>query len=40
MLEKEIIVKEQLAAWCLFQCSVDGKFAASAGTMDYERFAG
>jgi hypothetical protein len=32
MFEKEIILKEQLAVPCLFQCSVDGKLSASAGT--------
>jgi hypothetical protein len=31
MFEKEIILKEQLAAPCLFQCSVDGKLAANDG---------
>jgi hypothetical protein len=31
MFEKEIILKEQLAARCLFQCSVDRKLPANAG---------
>jgi len=31
MLEKEIILKEQLAARGLLQCSVDGKSLANAG---------
>ncbi len=35
MFEKEIILKEQLAARCLFQCSLDGKLPASASTLDY-----
>jgi hypothetical protein len=35
MFEKEIILKEQLAARCLFQCSPARKLPASAGTLDY-----
>jgi hypothetical protein len=35
MFEKEIILKEQLAARCLFQCSVDRKLPGNAGTLDY-----
>jgi hypothetical protein len=35
MFEKEIILKEQLAAPCLFQCSVDRKLPTSAGTLNY-----
>ena len=31
MLEKEIILKKQLAARCLLQCGVDRKLPASAG---------
>ena len=30
MFAKEIILKEQLAARCLFQCSVDRKLPANA----------
>jgi hypothetical protein len=35
MFEKEIILKEQLAARCLFQCSPARKLPANAGTLDY-----
>src|ERR1700675_4308019 len=35
MFEKEIILKEQLAAGCLFQCSPAGTLPANAGTVDY-----
>jgi hypothetical protein len=35
MFEKEIILKEQFAARCLFQCSPPRKLPASAGTLDY-----
>jgi hypothetical protein len=31
MFAKEIILKEQLAVPCLFQCSVDGKLPANFG---------
>ena len=31
MFEKEIILEEQLAARCLFQCSVAGKLPANGG---------
>jgi hypothetical protein len=37
MFEKEIILKEQLAARCLFQCSPARKLSASAGALDYVR---
>jgi len=40
MFAKEIILKEQLAARCLFQCSVDRELRDNAGTLDYGRFAG
>jgi hypothetical protein len=33
MFEKEIILKEQLAARCLFQCSPARKLLANAGTL-------
>ena len=33
MFEKEIILKEQLAARCLFQCSPARKLPANAGTL-------
>jgi len=36
MFAKEIILEEQLAARCLFQCSVDRKLPANAGTLDIE----
>jgi hypothetical protein len=39
MFEKEIILKEQLAARCLFQCSPARKLPANAGTFGYLRFA-
>jgi len=35
MFEKEIILKEALAATCFFQGSVDGKLPVNAGTLDY-----
>jgi hypothetical protein len=38
MFAKEIILKKQLAAPCLFQCSVDRKLAANVGTLDYLNF--
>jgi len=38
MFEKEIILKEQLAAPCLFQCSPARKFPANAGTLDEQAF--
>src|ERR1700721_344048 len=37
--EKEIILKEQLAAPCLFQCSLTRNLPANSGTLDYRRFA-
>jgi len=40
MFEKEIILKEALAATCFFQGSVDGKLAANPSMLDYWRFAG
>jgi hypothetical protein len=33
MFEKEIILKVQLAARCLFQCNWVGKLQANAGTL-------
>jgi len=39
MFEKEIILKEQLAAPCLFQCSPARKLPDNAGALDYWRFA-
>jgi hypothetical protein len=35
MFEKEIILKEQLAAQCLFQCSPARKLPANGGTLYY-----
>jgi hypothetical protein len=35
LFEKEIILEEQLAAQCLFQCSPARKLPAKAGTLDY-----
>src|SRR5579864_5547 len=37
MFEKEIILKEQLAVLCLFQCSVDRKLPANGRILDYWR---
>jgi hypothetical protein len=34
MFEKEIILKEQLATRCLFQCSVDRKVPANTGMLN------
>ena len=35
LFEKEIILREQLAARCLLQCSPARKLPANAGTLDY-----
>jgi hypothetical protein len=40
MFEKEIILDEQLAARCLFQCSPARKLPSNAGTLDVQAFKG
>jgi hypothetical protein len=40
MFEKEIILKEQLAACCRFQCSPARKLPGQRGTLDVQAFKG